>query len=540
MPDMSQDHYSETRMALHAIVADPSHGVSALSNPQTMSNLLKDLLPDAPRVTGILVAAAEAGLANTLREHIDGGMVASTAIRLTSSSFSAVTMFPAEACDWVTGEIAIAMGVNVPGNDGSAGETTITSAPDRFARFTRPPAEPTPENRSNQHTAAGVTPSAVRPDPNATAPRRGLTRRRHIVPASIVLVLAAVGAGVGLWLSSSSPSHFAAAPRPSSSSTGPLKVDTCARTASGSSAPAHIGSITTGAAEKDFVDVAFSPDCQVVAAGGNGIVHEWDMVTGNRITTLPVAPGNAALIDAFTPNGKTLAVAGGNGNTTLWNATTGDLEARFPSDPSGGTYCLVISPDGTEIFTGGSTGVVGIWGVNTHQSEGTIPTGVAIGAMALSPDGKLLAVAGYDGIIRIYDTASRTRVATLHGDEGHIWSMAFSPDGSTLAAGSNVLQWWDVTTGKLIGNDDSPGGDVTDVAFNPHGTILAAGGYEMVGLWDADTRQLVTTLSLGAHGTTASASYPNGMSFSRYGTVLAVGCGGTLQFWNVADINGSA
>ena len=109
----------------------------------------------------------------------------------------------------------------------------------------------------------------------------------------------------------------------------------------------------------------------------------------------------------------------------------------------------------------------------------------------------MLAVAGYDGIIRIYDTASHAQVATLHGDEGHIWSMAFSPDGSTLAAGSNVLQWWDVAADKLIADENSPGGDVTDVAFSPDGTILTAGGYEIVGLWDARTRQLVVTLSLG-------------------------------------------
>ena len=101
----------------------------------------------------------------------------------------------------------------------------------------------------------------------------------------------------------------------------------------------QIGSITTGAVENDFVNVAFSPDCRIVAAGGNGIVNEWDMVAGNRIATLSAAPGNAVDIDAFTPNGKALAVAGGDGNTTLWNAATGRLEARFPSDPSGGTYC---------------------------------------------------------------------------------------------------------------------------------------------------------------------------------------------------------
>ena len=74
MPGMSWEHAPEARSALHAIVTDPSHGVAALSSPQTLSNLLKDLLPDAPREKAILVAAAEAGLADTLRGHIARGM----------------------------------------------------------------------------------------------------------------------------------------------------------------------------------------------------------------------------------------------------------------------------------------------------------------------------------------------------------------------------------------------------------------------------------------------------------------------------------
>src|SRR5260221_11219435 len=66
LTDMSWEHAAEARAALSAIVADPDHGVAALSSAQTMSNLLKDLLPDAPREKTILVASAEPGLADTL------------------------------------------------------------------------------------------------------------------------------------------------------------------------------------------------------------------------------------------------------------------------------------------------------------------------------------------------------------------------------------------------------------------------------------------------------------------------------------------
>ena len=112
MTDTSWEHAAEARSALNAIVSDPQHGVAALSSAQTMSNLLKDLLPDAPREKSILVAAAEAGLADTLRQHIGQGMDPDTAIRLTASSFSSTTPFTPEACTWVAGEIATALGIS--------------------------------------------------------------------------------------------------------------------------------------------------------------------------------------------------------------------------------------------------------------------------------------------------------------------------------------------------------------------------------------------------------------------------------------------
>jgi hypothetical protein len=121
MSDMSWEHAAEARAALRAIVNDPEHGVAALSSAQTMSNLLKDLLPDAPREKSILVAAAEAGIATTLREHVAQGMDAGTAISLTASSLSATTPFTPDACTWVTGEIASVLGISPPSPGGGLG-----------------------------------------------------------------------------------------------------------------------------------------------------------------------------------------------------------------------------------------------------------------------------------------------------------------------------------------------------------------------------------------------------------------------------------
>jgi hypothetical protein len=152
MSDMSWEHASEARAALNAIVSDPEHGVAALSNAQTMSNLLKDYLPDAPREKSILVAAAEAGLADTLREHVSQGMDPSTAIRLTASSFSSSTPFTSDACNWVTDEIAVALGISQgrsPGNDPFGGGGQFGS---------QPPGYPSAGNEGQPTQMAGGTP----------------------------------------------------------------------------------------------------------------------------------------------------------------------------------------------------------------------------------------------------------------------------------------------------------------------------------------------------------------------------------------------
>src|SRR5579871_4653893 len=104
----------EAQNALRAIVSNPVYGVAALSSSQMMANLLKDLLPDAPREVSILVAAAEAGVAASLRDRVSQGMDVVTASAVVAGSFAASTPFKPEACSWAVSEIAGALGLGRP------------------------------------------------------------------------------------------------------------------------------------------------------------------------------------------------------------------------------------------------------------------------------------------------------------------------------------------------------------------------------------------------------------------------------------------
>jgi hypothetical protein len=70
MAAVSFEHAAGARAALQGIVSDPAHGTDALSNPQTISNLLQDKLPEAVREPGLRVTAASAGLPAMLRDHV--------------------------------------------------------------------------------------------------------------------------------------------------------------------------------------------------------------------------------------------------------------------------------------------------------------------------------------------------------------------------------------------------------------------------------------------------------------------------------------
>lgn len=105
----SQDHSMAARSALREIVAE--YGPEALSRPAMLSNLLTDLLPDVPAVARIITAAAAGKVGSALRENVSQGLSPDTACRLVVSSFARATMFKPEACAWVVGEFAVALGL---------------------------------------------------------------------------------------------------------------------------------------------------------------------------------------------------------------------------------------------------------------------------------------------------------------------------------------------------------------------------------------------------------------------------------------------
>lgn len=202
MAGNSVEHAAEARAALHAIVSDPDHGVAALSDEKVLTSLLKDLLPDAPRETAILVAAAQNRVTVALRESVAQGLDAGTAIRLAAAAFARATLFMPEACDWAVSELALALGLSAAGDAGQPGTGAGAAVADAQAPVAQPPAssayqagggqapmDPSPAGLAGAPSEAagqgfGQQPATVNPQGPRPAPGETATATPQGWPAS--------------------------------------------------------------------------------------------------------------------------------------------------------------------------------------------------------------------------------------------------------------------------------------------------------------------------------------------------------------------
>ncbi len=176
-------------------------------------------------------------------------------------------------------------------------------------------------------------------------------------------------------------------------------------------------------------------------------------------------------------------------------------------------------------------------------------------SLAFSPDGKMLAAAGgppqRGGEIKIWDISSIVAAGfspanaalkggamllkTLLGHKDCIYSIAWSPDGKLLASGSydKMVKLWDTATGQEVKNLQDHIDAVFAVAFSPDGKYLASGSQDRsVKIWDVASGQRLYTLSDAADGLTSIAYSPSGKQ------IAAAGYDKTIYVWQVGNSEG--
>lgn len=234
--------------------------------------------------------------------------------------------------------------------------------------------------------------------------------------------------------------------------------------------------------------VAYAPDGSFVLSGANYTdctFRLWSASDGTPLGDFSVYPHGIETVDVA-PGGSLVAVGyivhdyAPGGVAAVWDTELG--EELFTT----GGCNVAFSPGGDMLASGGG-GVnryLSISDVSDGSERHSIYTGSYLLDVAYSPNGRVIATAGSDNDIQLWDPASGGLIGALSGHTDDVSAIAFSPDGAYLASGAggwdepsdSSIKIWRVSDGELLDTLEGHGDWVYALAFSPSGDVLVSSG----------------------------------------------------------------
>jgi WD40 repeat protein/serine/threonine protein kinase/DNA-binding SARP family transcriptional activator len=292
-------------------------------------------------------------------------------------------------------------------------------------------------------------------------------------------------------------------------------------------------------------DITASPDFRTAfSISRSGELVRWDLYDAMQVRRF-TGHGDMVWDVAVMPDGKRLvsvsgapspAVPSRDTSLRIWDIATGD-QLGMVALPIPVIFQVAVAPDSSlimadsRLFDAGTLAEIGQ--VSGHAEGAWIP------AIDISPDGKQALTAGTDGVLILWDLASRTPIRRIQtGEQSPLWAVSFSPDGHNALADSStsLLDLWDLTSATRLrgylpeGFTSSMGS--TAAVFHPDGkSVLAAAHNGFIYRFDLESGDLLQTYGPHINIRTRVEISPDGA------LMLTSGMDGTLMLWDMTTGN---